>query len=221
MDGLSAVSQGRRRLGDVPVAQDEGGSHSLRREGLAVRCSHVDDCKPTANACQAPSRNECPQPAFTVVRSRTVSDASEMQRLLTYASYAKVGRALGVSRATVSEWAAGRDVNPKRLEQVRELMRSVVGRTKNPPRSFDWDGLMKTVDLIAGEVSAIRGRQDQVASEAVIKLLKVLAPPERLEVVSEMAAELEALLPPSDVAPHATRDTVDQDAAAPEARELG
>lgn len=52
-----------------------------------------------------------------------MSDAAEMQDLLAYASYAKVGKALGVSRNAVSLWARGKDVTPYRLNQVRQLLR--------------------------------------------------------------------------------------------------
>ena len=57
-------------------------------------------------------------------------DINEMKRLLSYANYSKVARALGVKRQVVSEWANGRDVNPKRLEEVRALMQKVAGKTK-------------------------------------------------------------------------------------------
>ena len=57
-------------------------------------------------------------------------DIAEMKRLLSVANYAKVGRALGVKRQVVSEWANGRDVNPTRLEQVRALMQRVAGKTR-------------------------------------------------------------------------------------------
>lgn len=46
-----------------------------------------------------------------------------MRDLLTYANYAKVGRALGVSKSIVQRWAKGEDVNPRRLQQVRDLLR--------------------------------------------------------------------------------------------------
>jgi transcriptional regulator with XRE-family HTH domain len=48
--------------------------------------------------------------------------AARMQELLTYANHSKVGRAIGVSRTTVSEWAKGRDVTPYRLTQVEQLL---------------------------------------------------------------------------------------------------
>jgi transcriptional regulator with XRE-family HTH domain len=53
----------------------------------------------------------------------SVTDADEMRELLTYANLAKVGKALGVSRNTVSEWANGHNVSPMRVRQVRDLLR--------------------------------------------------------------------------------------------------
>lgn len=57
-------------------------------------------------------------------------DIREMKRLLQYANYRKVGEAIGVKRATVSNWARGIDVSPARLIQVRELMLITAGRRK-------------------------------------------------------------------------------------------
>lgn len=48
--------------------------------------------------------------------------SERMQALLAYANYAKVGSALGVSRASVSDWAAGKGVTPYRLMQVEQLL---------------------------------------------------------------------------------------------------
>lgn len=52
-----------------------------------------------------------------------VTDAEQMVELLTYASFAKVGAALGVSRNAVSRWSRGLDVTPYRLSQVQQLLR--------------------------------------------------------------------------------------------------
>lgn len=52
-----------------------------------------------------------------------MSDAEEMAELLTYASYAKVAKALRVSRNAVTRWAHGEDVTPYRVHQVRDLLR--------------------------------------------------------------------------------------------------
>ena len=49
------------------------------------------------------------------------SDRAEMQRLLAFANFSKVGEAVGVKRAAVANWAAGRHVTPARLKQVRAL----------------------------------------------------------------------------------------------------
>ena len=52
-----------------------------------------------------------------------MSDAEEMVELLAYASYAKVAKALRVSRNAVTRWAHGEDVTPYRVNQVRDLLR--------------------------------------------------------------------------------------------------
>lgn len=52
-----------------------------------------------------------------------MTDAEEMQQLLTYANLAKVAAALRVSRNAVSQWARGNDVTPYRVRQVRDLLR--------------------------------------------------------------------------------------------------
>ena len=79
-----------------------------------------------------------------------------MKRLLTYANYQKVANALKVSRASVSEWSRGIDVTPYRLDEVRALMQSVVGRRrKAPPAEADgaapeWAGrLERMIEAIA------------------------------------------------------------------------
>jgi transcriptional regulator with XRE-family HTH domain len=70
-----------------------------------------------------------------------------MQRLLAFANYSKVAEAIGVKRAAVANWAAGRHVTPGRLEQVRALY----GTTKEAPRP-DWaEGLE---DRIADRLEA-------------------------------------------------------------------
>lgn len=61
-----------------------------------------------------------------------MTDADEMKALLTYANYAKVGRALGVSKTIVAEWAKGEKVNPHRLQQVRDLIRPPAA-SEGPP----------------------------------------------------------------------------------------
>jgi len=61
-----------------------------------------------------------------------VSDADEMQNLLTYANYKKVGDALGVTKTTVSNWAHGINVSPHRLLQVRDLLRPETAREAAP-----------------------------------------------------------------------------------------
>lgn len=45
-----------------------------------------------------------------------------MVELLRYANRAKVAEALGVSRATTSMWARGRQVSPYRLREVEALL---------------------------------------------------------------------------------------------------
>jgi transcriptional regulator with XRE-family HTH domain len=60
-----------------------------------------------------------------------------MQRLLAFANYSKVAEAVGVKRAAVANWAAGRHVTPGRLEQIRALY----GTTKETPRPEWAEGL--------------------------------------------------------------------------------
>lgn len=82
------------------------------------------------------------------------TDRAEMQRLLAYANYSKVAEAIGVKRAAVSQWAAGRHVTPKRLEQVRELM----GTTKEaaPPNVEErLNEVLAYVRVIAGEAEGV------------------------------------------------------------------
>lgn len=45
-----------------------------------------------------------------------------MMELLQYANLTKVGEAVGVKRAAVSNWSRGVNVSPKRLEAVRALL---------------------------------------------------------------------------------------------------
>lgn len=50
-----------------------------------------------------------------------MDDAARMAELLRFASYAKVGAALGVSRQAVQKWARGINVGPRQVEQVEGL----------------------------------------------------------------------------------------------------
>lgn len=56
-----------------------------------------------------------------------------MAELLTYANYAKVGKALNVSRNAVRQWARGKDVTPYRVRQVRDLLRPSTQQDTAPP----------------------------------------------------------------------------------------
>ena len=77
-----------------------------------------------------------------------------MIRLLKYASVRKVAEALKVKRQSVHAWSQGHNVSPARLVEVRALLRDSLGRKRNPPQSFDWDGLMDTMSSIAKAVGA-------------------------------------------------------------------
>lgn len=78
---------------------------------------------------------------------------AEMVRLLRYANRQKVGAALGVSRASVSDWAAGRHVTPARLAQVRALF-DAPDTTKEPPP--DWAGVLMTRDELKAYADAAK-----------------------------------------------------------------
>jgi DNA-binding transcriptional regulator YdaS (Cro superfamily) len=54
-----------------------------------------------------------------------------MRRLLRYANFAKVANALGVSRASVAEWAKGHNVSPYRLQQIESLL--IPGHDESAP----------------------------------------------------------------------------------------
>lgn len=117
----------------------------------------------------------------TVLHVSERSEREEMQRLLRYANYAKVGAALGVERATVARWAAGKNVTLGRLEQVRALLGDA---EKTPPG--EPDGAMRTVAEMAAEETVRR-----------------LVPPEILERAAEILRErLATTPPPSAEAPH-------------------
>jgi transcriptional regulator with XRE-family HTH domain len=77
--------------------------------------------------CDTPVKGQSgryPQSEATPVSFFAVTedaDRTEMQRLLAFANYSKVAEAIGVKRAAVANWAAGRHVTPGRLDQVRAL----------------------------------------------------------------------------------------------------
>jgi transcriptional regulator with XRE-family HTH domain len=77
-----------------------------------------------------------------------VTEVEEMVDLLRYANYRKVADALRVSKTAVSNWARGRDVNPLRVRQVRDLLRPETAREAAPP---EWaERLQAQVEAIAG-----------------------------------------------------------------------
>ena len=98
----------------------------------------------------------------------------EMVRLLRYANRQKVGAALGVSRASVSDWAAGRHITPARLAQVRALF-DAPDTTKEPPP--EWARALEqrltetilanreTVMLTLAELTARYGVERALASQ--------------------------------------------------------
>jgi transcriptional regulator with XRE-family HTH domain len=98
-------------------------------------------------------------------------DIREMKRLLQYASNRKVGDALGVSRATVSQWSRGKDVSPARVLQVRELMLQTVGRRKRAAAP----DLPGRLDEIETKLDQLIASQATVAEEAVERLTAVLS----------------------------------------------
>ena len=106
-------------------------------------------------------------------------DRDEMQRLLAYANFSKVAEAIGVKRAAVANWAAGRHVTPARLEQVRALYG--LDTTKEPPGSSG--GL---ADEVAAKVVAtlLGGPEIPVALERLRERLASI-PPQPHEVPPE------------------------------------
>lgn len=89
---------------------------------------------------------------YTCIVSRSMTedrDRDEMQRLLAYANFSKVAEAVGVKRAAVANWAAGRHVTPARLEQVRALYGLPVTPEDTTEKEPPWVGrLQATVDSI-------------------------------------------------------------------------
>ena len=91
-----------------------------------------------------------------------------MKRLLQYANLQKVGDALGVKRASVSDWSRGNNVSPRRVEQVRELMLRTVGRRKRsaaPDVPERLDEIVGYLKLIARGVPV--SAEDLAAIEAL------------------------------------------------------
>jgi predicted AAA+ superfamily ATPase len=89
----------------------------------------------------------------------------QMQDLLRYANYRKVGDALGVTKEAVSAWARGQNVTPYRVTQVRELMRRIVEdtgqhETAAPPK---WAGrLEESIEAIARRVGVTEDDREAV-----------------------------------------------------------
>jgi hypothetical protein len=93
-----------------------------------------------------------------------VAEADEMRDLLTYANYAKVGRALGVTKTTVSKWARGEDVNPRRLMQVRDLLRPQPAEEPAPAWAERLLAGMMAVEVKSGLSDAERDRAAALAA---------------------------------------------------------
>lgn len=93
----------------------------------------------------------------------------EMMALLRYANYAKVAAALGVSRASVADWAAGRHVTPARLHAVRKLMNA-----ENAPPA-EADGAYRKVAIEAAEEVVRRLVTPEVVERAALRLEARLA----------------------------------------------
>lgn len=114
-------------------------------------------------------------------------ERDEMQKLLAYANFSKVAGAIGVKRAAVANWAAGRHVTPARLEQVRALYGLPVdsqGTKKEAAPSM-------TRRLLAGVIALEKKAEispDELASaEESAEMIEA-----SLEADARLAAELEA-----------------------------
>ena len=128
-------------------------------------------------------------------------ERDEMVGLLRYANFSKVAEAVGVKRAAVSNWAAGRNVSPKRLEQVRALLGAPVtpqGTTKEPPP--EWARAMES-----RLVEAIEGR---LPSDLVMRAYEVIQ-------------RLEGRRPPRGEDPPEESDAQDPDGAGPQVQADG
>jgi transcriptional regulator with XRE-family HTH domain len=97
---------------------------------------------------------------------------AELMGLLRYANATAVGKALGVSAQTVTNWARGKHPSQTRLTQVRALYGLPVtprDTTKEPPP--EWAGAMES--RIISEVVANReALYARLADEAALKALR-------------------------------------------------
>lgn len=109
---------------------------------------------------------------YTCIVSRRMTedhDRDEMQKLLAYANFSKVAEAVGVKRAAVANWAAGRHVTPARLEQVRALYGLPVtpeGQQKETPRPEWAEGL---ADDVAMKLAALLGGPEYPAALELLR----------------------------------------------------
>ena len=107
-------------------------------------------------------------------------DREEMQKLLAYANFSKVAEAIGVKRAAVANWAAGRHVTPKRLEQVKSLYGLPVasqGTQKEPLEPAWLEGLVREVRMNRAVIQAAMSGADPAFVSRVLDRLAALEEP--------------------------------------------
>lgn len=114
-----------------------------------------------------------------------MTDAEQMVELLTYANYAKVGAALGVSRNAVSEWARGNDVTPYRVRQVRDLLR--------PPSASDGSEPQWARALLH-QMAQIADTQKEAAPQIEERLDAIMTRDEVQKLVSEVEGRVTATI---------------------------
>lgn len=102
-------------------------------------------------------------------------DREEMQKLLAYANFSKVAEAIGVKRAAVANWAAGRHVTPARLEQVKALYGLPVasqGTQKEPPEPAWLGGLVREVRMNREAIREAMLGPGQPDDAALVEMVK-------------------------------------------------
>ena len=117
---------------------------------------------------------------------------TELMGLLRYANATAVGKALGVSSQTVTNWAHGKHPSQRRLDQVRALYGLPVGS----------QGEQKE--------AAPPAWAERLAVESADAVVRRLVPPELLGAAHRLLADLARLAPPSDEAGDAMLEGHDQ-----------
>ena len=105
---------------------------------------------------------------------------TELMGLLRYANATAVGKALGVSAQTVTNWARGRHPSQARLDQVRALYGLPVGSqgtTKESPPAWA-EGLVNdaVAEVVTQIVTLLGGPEFPVALERLRERLEATPP---------------------------------------------